>query len=53
MGISPVIALVLNNENILKASNIQIAALLCILPKVFRGYDNRTLLYIIAKNHIE
>jgi len=41
---SPVIALMLDEGDILKASNIQMAALLCILPNIFRGYDKGALL---------
>ena len=37
-------ALMLDKEDILKAPNIQMAALLCILPTIFRGYDKRALL---------
>ena len=41
---SPVIASMPDKENILKAPNIQIATLFCILPNIFRGYDKGALL---------
>jgi len=37
-------ALMPNEENVLKASNIQIAALLCILPNIFSEYNKGALL---------
>jgi len=39
MGMRPAIASIPNEGDILKASSIHIAALLCILPRIFNGYD--------------
>ena len=44
MGIKPTIALIPSNGDVLNASKIQIAALLCILPKIFIWYDRGALL---------
>jgi len=44
MGISPAMAFKPNNRDILKAPNIQIAALLCILPNIFNRYNRKALL---------
>ena len=41
---SSVMASMLNEGNILKAPNIQIAAPLYILPNIFSGYNKRALL---------
>ena len=39
MGISPVMALILNEGEVLKAPKIHMAALLCIFPSIFKWYD--------------
>jgi len=44
MGIRPAIALRLSVGNVLKAPSIQMAALLCIFPRIFMGYDRGALL---------
>ena len=44
MGIIPMKALISSEGDVLNASKIQIAALLCILLKIFMWYDNGTLL---------
>ena len=38
------IALILLVENVLNAPRIQIAALLCIFPSIFKGYEREALL---------
>jgi len=43
IGIRSAIASMLNEEDILKAFVIQMVALLCILPNIFRRYDRRAL----------
>jgi len=40
MGMSPAIALISNVGDVLKAPMIHKAALLCIFPNIFKGYDN-------------
>ena len=42
--VTPAMTSTLNDGNVLKALSIHIAALLCILPNIFSGYDNRALL---------
>jgi len=42
MGIRPAIASIPNERDILKAPSIYMAALLCILPRVFNGYNKGT-----------
>ena len=44
MGIRPVIALRPSIGDVLKASRIQMAALLCIFPRIFMWYDKGALL---------
>jgi len=41
---SPTMALMPDEENIVKAPNIQMTALLCILPNIFKEYDKGALL---------
>jgi len=41
---SPAMALMPKEGGVLKAPNIQIDALLCILPNIFSGYDKKALL---------
>jgi len=40
----PTIALIPSEDDVLKAPNIQIVALLCIFPKIFMWYDKGALL---------
>ena len=44
MGIIPAIALIPSKDDVLNASEIQMAALLCILFKIFMWYDKGALL---------
>ena len=44
IGITPAIALMPSDGKVLKAPKIQIAALLCILFRIFMWYDSRALL---------
>ena len=44
MGMRPAMALRPSVGDVLKASSIQIVALLCIFPRIFMGYDRGTLL---------
>ena len=44
MGIRPVMASSPSIGNILKASSIQMVALLCIFPRIFMGYKRDALL---------
>ena len=44
MGMRPVIASRPSVGDVLKASSIQMMALLCIFPRIFMGYDRGALL---------
>ena len=44
MGISPMMASSPFVDNVLKASSIQMSALLCIFPRIFMGYERGALL---------
>ena len=44
IGMSPAMALMPDDGDILKAPKIQMAALLCIFPNIFRGYNRGALL---------
>jgi len=44
MGIIPAIALMPSVDEVLNAPKIQIAALLCILPKIFMWYKKEALI---------
>ena len=44
MGMRPVMASIPSVSEVLNAPNIQMAALLCIFPKIFIGYERGALL---------
>ena len=44
MGIRPVMASSSSISNVLNAPSIQMAALLCIFPRIFMGYERGALL---------